>query len=141
MAYLIVLPEGESARAFVMAFGLDREYPTQTALGLVTPVPLVPAPKGPPHVGATGWLFHLDMPNIALLGMRPAAEGADAVVARLLEISARGAHAEFRCARDPQRAVVLDARGEAQMGVSVSGDAVLFEMGQGELTHLRMEFG
>jgi hypothetical protein len=140
MADVILLPEGETARTFDLAIGLDREYPTQTALGVVTPVPLVAAPKGPPHVGATGWLFHLDMPNIALLGMRPAAEGADAVVARLLEIGARGAHAEFRCARDPQRAVVLDARGEVQMGVSVSGDAVLFEMGQGELTTLRVEF-
>ncbi|HEX5269178.1 MAG TPA: hypothetical protein VFW33_01760, partial [Gemmataceae bacterium] len=101
MADVILLPEGESARTFDLAIGLDREYPTQTALGLVTPVPLVPAPKGPPHVGATGWLFHLDMPNVALLGMRPAPEGADAVIARLLEIGACGAHAEFRCARDP----------------------------------------
>ncbi len=140
MADVILMPEGESAREFDLAIGLDREYPTQTALGLVTPVPLVAAPKGPPHVGATGWLFHLDMPNIALLGMRPAAGGDDAVIARLLEISARGAHAEFRCARDPQRVVVLDARGEPQMGLSASGDAVLFEMGQGELTHLRIEF-
>jgi hypothetical protein len=140
MADVILMPEGESARTFDLAIGLDREYPTQTALGLVTPVPLVPAPKGPPHVGATGWLFHLDMPNIALLGMRPAPGGEDAVIARLLEIGARGAHAEFRCARDPKQATVLDARGEPQMGVSVSGDAVLFEMGQGELTTLRMEF-
>ncbi len=106
----------------------------------MTPVPLVPAPKGPPHVGATGWLFHLDMPNIALLGMRPATEGADAVVARLQEISARGAHAEFRCARDPRRAVIQNARGEIQMEANVSGDAVLFEMGQGDLTYLRVEF-
>jgi hypothetical protein len=80
------------------------------------------------------------MPNIALLGMRPAADGADAVVARLLEVGARGAHAELRCARDPQRAVLLNARGEAQMDVSLSGDAVMFELAQGDLTHLRVEF-
>ncbi len=140
MADVILMPEGETARTFDLAIGLDREYPTQTALGLVTPVPLVAAPKGPPHVGATGWLFHLDMPNIALLGMRPAADGADAVVARLQEISARGAHAEFRCARDPRRALVLNARGEIQMEANVSGDAVLLEMGQGDLTTLRVEF-
>jgi hypothetical protein len=140
MADVILVPEGETARAFDLAIGLDREYPTQTALGLVTPVPLVPAAKGPPHVGAAGWLFHLDMPNIALLGMRPAADGADAIVARLQEIGARGAHAEFRCARDPRRALVLNAAGEAQMETNVSGDAVLFEVGQGDLTHLRVEF-
>jgi hypothetical protein len=140
MADVILLPEGEAARTFDLAIGLDREYPTQTALGLVTPVPLVPTAKGPPHVGATGWLFHLDMPNIALLGMRPGPEGADAVVARLLEIGSRGAHAEFRCARDPQQATLLDGRGQPQMQVSVSGDAVLFEMAQGDLTYLRVEF-
>jgi len=140
MADVILLPEGEAARTFDLAIGLDREYPTQTALGLVTPVPLVPTAKGPPHVGATGWLFHLDMPNIALLGMRPGPEGADAVVARLLEIGSRGAHAEFRCARNPQQATLLDGRGQPQMQVNVSGDAVLFEMAQGDLTYLRMEF-
>ncbi len=140
MADVILLPEGETARAFDLAIGLDREYPAQTALGLVTPVPLVPAAKGPPHVGATGWLFHLDMPNVALLGMRPGADGADAVVARLLEVGARGAHAELRCARDPQRALLLNARGEIQMEANVSGDAALFELGQGDLTYLRVEF-
>jgi hypothetical protein len=140
MADVILLPEGEAARTFDLAIGLDREYPTQTALGLVTPVPLVPTAKGPPHVGATGWLFHLDMPNIALLGMRPGTGGADAVVARLLEIGSRGAHAEFRCARNPQQATLLDGRGQPQMQVSVSGDAVLFEMAQGDLTYLRVEF-
>jgi hypothetical protein len=140
MADVILLPEGESARTFDLAIGLDREYPTQTALGLVTPVPLVPTTKGPPHVGTTGWLFHLDMPNIALLGMRPGPDGTDAVVARLLEIGSRGAHAEFRCARDPQQAILQDARGQPQMQPSVSGDAVLFELGQGDLTHLRVEF-
>ena len=74
MADVTLLPQGETVRTFDLAIGLHREYPTQTALGIVTgPVPLVPVAKGPPHVGATGWLFHLDMPNIALLGMRPAA--------------------------------------------------------------------
>jgi hypothetical protein len=140
MADVILLPEGEAARTFDLAIGLDREYPTQTALGLVTPVPLVPAAKGPPHVGATGWLFHLDMPNVALLRMRPAAAGTDAVVAHLQEISARGAHAELRCARDPRRAVLENARGEIQMEANVSGDAVLLELGQGDLTYLRVEF-
>jgi hypothetical protein len=140
MLDVILLPEGETARTFDLAIGLDREYPTQTALGLVTPVPLVPTDRGPPHVGATGWLFHLDMPNIALLGMRPAPDGADGVVARMLEIGSRGAQAELRCARDPQAAGLLDACGQPQMQANVSGDAVLFETGQGDLTHLRVDF-
>src|SRR5262249_55090771 len=74
---VVLIPEGETAQAFDLAIGLDREHPMQTALGMVTPVTLVPTPKGPPHVGATGWLFHLDAPNLVLTSLRPAAEGAD----------------------------------------------------------------
>ena len=44
------------------------------------------------------------------------------------------------CARDPQRALVLNARGETQMESSVSGDAALFEIGQGDLSFVRLEF-
>ena len=56
-------------------FGLDRDQPMQTALGIVTPVPVVETGMGPPHVGATGWLFHLDAPNLVLTSLRPAADG------------------------------------------------------------------
>ena len=75
----------------------------QTALGMVTPVPMViPTAKGPPHVGAAGWLFHLDATNLLLSSIRPAPDGADAVLVRLLESSVHGGPAEFRCVRDPQ---------------------------------------
>ncbi len=141
MLDVILIPEGETARTFDLALGLDREYPAQTALGLATPVPLVATAKGPPHVGATGWLCHLDMPNLMLLGMRPSEEGADAVVAHFLECAGRSTYAEFRCARDPQQATVLDANGAARMTASASGDAALFEIGQNDLAHLRVEFG
>jgi hypothetical protein len=140
MVDVILLPEGEAARAFDLAVGLDRDYPAQTALGLVTPVPLAATAKGPPHVGAAGWLFHLDVPNLMLTGMRPAAEGADALVAHFLECAGHSTYAEFRCVRNPKRAVLLDARGQEQREVSVSGDAALFELGQNDLGHLRVEF-
>src|SRR5207244_5409779 len=108
---ILLVPEGETSPSFDLALGLDRDYPMQTALGMVTPVPVVPTAKGPPHVGATGWLFHLDAPNLVLTGLRPAPEGADAVIARLLECGSHGLQAEFRCVRDPRRAVLRDASG------------------------------
>lgn len=141
MVDVILAPEGETATAFDLAFGLDRELLMPTAQGLVTPVPVVPTVKGPPHVGATGWLFHLDMPNLLLLNMKPAADGVDAVVARLLECAGRTAYTELRCVRDPQRAMLLDAKGQIQMEVSTTGDAVLFEAAASDLSHLRVDFG
>ncbi len=68
---LLVCP-GEKTQAFDLAIGLDREYPMQTALGMVTPAPVTATTQGPPHVGAEGWLFHLDAPNLLLTSFRPA---------------------------------------------------------------------
>src|SRR5262249_56777542 len=100
MLDVILIPEGETVHAFDLALGLDRDYPMQTALGMVSPAPLVPTSKGPPHVGATGWLFHLDAPNLVLTCLRPAPDGADAVLARLLECNTHNTQAELRCVRD-----------------------------------------
>jgi hypothetical protein len=140
MVDVVLVPEGETARVFDVAVGLDREHPTQTAFGLVSPVPVVATGKGPPHVGPSGWLFHLDAPNLLLTSLRPGRAGADAVVARLLECNLYDGQAEFRCIRNPRRAVLLDARGEQFSEASTSGDAVLFEVTQGDLLHLSIEF-
>jgi hypothetical protein len=140
MLDVVLLPEGETARAFDLALALDRIEPMQTALGMVTPVPVVPTTKGPPHVGAAGWLFHLDASNLLLTGVRPAADGADAVVVHLLECGIHGGQAEFRCARDPKRAVLLDAQGTPLMDANVNGDAAVFDVAAGDLTQLRVEF-
>ncbi len=112
MLDVILLVEGEETSSFELAIGLDREQPMQTALGVVTPAPVVETGKGPPHVGAAGWLFHLDAPNLVLSSLRPAPDGADAVTARLLEVSGVGAQAQWRCVRDPKSARLLDGRGE-----------------------------
>ncbi len=62
------------------------------------------------------------------------------IVARLLECGGFGGHAELRCVRDPQRAVMLDARGEAQMDAPIQGDAVLLDVGRNDLVQLRVDF-
>ncbi len=48
--------------------------------------------------------------------------------------------AELPCVRDPQRAVLLDARGTPLLDVSVQGDAVSFGVSPGDLVQLRIEF-
>jgi hypothetical protein len=136
---LLVCP-GEATQAFDLAIGLDRDYPIQTALGLVTPAPVAATTQGPPHVGAEGWLFHLDAPNLLLTSLRPATDGSDGIVARLLECGGFGGQAELRCVRDPQHAALLDARGSVQMDATTQGDAVLLDVGRHELVQLRVEF-
>jgi hypothetical protein len=140
MLDVILTPPGETAHVFDLGVGIDREYPMQTAVGSVTPVTVVPVAKGPPHIGATGWLFHLDAPNLVLTGLRPAPAGADGVIARLFECINHNGGAELRCPRDPVRACTQDARGTVLLDASVIGDAVHFEAAPGDLVHLRVDF-
>ena len=61
-------------------------------------------------------------------------------MARLFECTGYGASAEFRCARDPVRALTLDARGNTQYEATTQGDAVLLEVAPHDLVHLRVDF-
>jgi hypothetical protein len=131
---------GEETQTFDLTIGLDRDYPMQTALGLATPAPVTATTQGPPHVGAEGWLFHLDAPNLLLSSLRPTQDGTTGIVARLLEIGGFGGQAELRCVRDPQRAVLLDALGTPQRDVSTQGDAVVLDVGRYDLVQLRVDF-
>ena len=152
MVDVILVPPGETAQVFDLAIGLDREQPMQTALGLVTPATVVPTTKGPPHVGAKGWLFHLDASNLVLTSMRPgglevvgeggeARDLTDAVTARLLECGGHSTPAELRCARNPTRVALLDARGQFLSEGTFSGDAALFHAGPGDMVQLQVQFG
>jgi alpha-mannosidase len=139
MLDVILLTEGETATAFELGIALDRDYPGLTAQGLVTPAPVIATDRGPPHVGATGWLFHLDAPNLLLTTLRPIA-GSDAVTARLLECGIGAGSARLRCARDPQRAYLIDSNGQTLVDLPVEGDAVLLDFSKNDLVQVRVEF-
>src|SRR6185312_14826215 len=51
MADVILVPEGEECRSFELLVALDRDLPMQTALGWVSPSPVVRTEKGPPAAG------------------------------------------------------------------------------------------
>jgi hypothetical protein len=140
MLDVVLVPEGESGTVFDLALGLDREHPAQTALGMVTATPVVATRKGPPHVGTTGWLFHLNAPNLLLTSFRPAGDGADAIVARMMECAVYHTQAELRCVRDPKRAAFVDGVDATLLGANLEGDAVMFEVAAGDLARLRIEF-
>jgi hypothetical protein len=139
MVDVLLITPGETCQTFDLGLSLDREHPMQTALGVVSPAPVVPLRQGPPHVGAAGWLFHLDAPNLLLTTLRPVDDPAG-ISARLLECSGFGGPAELRCVRDPHRALVLDARGSVVMDAATTGDAVQLEVSANDLVQLRVEF-
>ncbi|MBI1833088.1 MAG: hypothetical protein HYR84_16735 [Planctomycetes bacterium] len=163
MCDVILMPEGEKTTVFEMGIALDRPVPMQTAWGYTSPLAIVPTTKGPPHIGASGWLFHVDAPNLLLTRMTPgtldenlhrsaacgvaegpatpqAAEVADAITARLMECANYSGLAEFRCVRDPQRATVLSANGQFLVEANRSGDVVHLEVTPNDLVHVQVEF-
>jgi hypothetical protein len=151
MLDILLLTPGEQERVFELGIGLERDYPMQTALGLISPVVVCPVDRGPPHVGPVGWLFHLDAAGVLLTSLRPgvsepapathsAGGGGDAVTARLLECTGQSLTAQWRCVRNPRRALLLDARGICLREVTLQGDAVLFEIAPGEWLQLQAEF-
>jgi hypothetical protein len=140
MLDVILLTEGETARSFDLAIGVDLEEPTQAAQDWLTPPVVVPTTSGPPHVGTSGWLFHLDASNLLLTSLRPVAEGADAVVARIVECRGVATAAELRCARNPVRAVLVDERDRTLAEIPVSGDLVPLNFAAHDMQRVRVDF-
>jgi hypothetical protein len=135
---VILITEGESATTFDLALSLDREQPMQTAWGLTSPVLAVPVEKGPPHIGPTGWLFHLDAPNLLMTSLTAEPGDSPAVIARMLELSGFAGAAELRCPRDPKEAALVDILGTVQQTLGPNGDAVPFDYEGHDLVTVRI---
>lgn len=149
MVDVILIPEGEKTTTFELGIAFDRDVPMQTAWGFTSPLGIVPTLKGPPHIGASGWLFHIDAQNLLLTRMTPGRgerggardeEVEDAIVARFLECANYSGNAEFRCVRDPQRATMIDARGQFVSEAHRFGDVVNLEVTPNDLAHVQVEF-
>jgi len=143
MADVILVPEGEQARSFDLLLATDRDVPMQTAVGWVSPAPVVETPKGPPHFGSSGWLGHVDMPSLILMGLRPAPAGENAnraVAARFIETAGFGGAAEIRFARDPFRASLVDGNDAAVQPLALTGDAVQVEYSAEETIRVLFEW-
>jgi hypothetical protein len=140
MLDVILIPPGETARSLDLGVSLDREHPMLTAQGIITPTPCLEVVNGPPHVGASGWLFHVDSPNLLLTSLRPGRDGKASVAARLLECGQHGGQAEMRFPRHPSRAEVQDLRGGRLREAHIDGDRAGFEVAPGELFQLYVEF-
>ena len=142
MLDVILLVEGEQTQVFDLAIAVDRENPMQTATGFTSPVVVTPTDNGPPHVGPSGWLFHLDMPNLLISTLRPtpAQDGqVRGVVAQLAECMGFGGPAELRCLRDPLRAVLLDPSNAGDRELTVTGDTVALDVVGAELQLVQID--
>jgi alpha-mannosidase len=143
MADVILVPEGEQGRTFDLLLATDRDVPMQTAMGWTSPSPVVSTEKGPPHIGSSGWLAHVDMPSLLVTSLRPveAGEGMNrAVSGTLIETVGFGGASELRFARDPKQASLVDGTGKPLQPITMNGDAIPVEYSAGETLRVKVEW-
>lgn len=143
MVDAILIPEGERGRRFEFLLAMDREYPMQTAAGWVAPTPIVLTEKGPPSVGASGCLGHLDLPSLLLVSLRPTEPGegmSRAVAARFIETAGYGGTADLRFARGVERATLTDGEGQLLQEVTLADGVVPLEFSAGEAFRVKAEW-
>jgi hypothetical protein len=130
MADVILVPEGERARTFDLLLATDREHPMQTAQGWITPTTAVLTEKGPPAIGASGWLAHVDMPSLLLTSLKPCAAGDGmnrAIAGTFVETAGFGGAAELQFARNPNTAAIVDGMGKELQPLALNGDTIPIE--------------
>jgi hypothetical protein len=141
MLDVILITEGEMARAFEVGIVADQDDPIQGAFDFVTPSIVIPTAKGPPHVGTTSWLLSIDAENVVITSVQPARDGSDAILLRLVETRGISSQATVRCARTPTRANLVDEFGKELQEFTVHEDGIALYFGSGEMQRLRIEFG
>jgi hypothetical protein len=139
MMDVVLVPEGEATTRFELLLAFDREHPMQTATGWTLPPTVVETAKGPPHIGASGWLGNVDLPSLLLTSLRPVGESRT-VEARVIETAGFAGSAELRFARDPASAKLVDLMGEPLQDLTLLEGAIPLEFSAGELITIRAEF-
>lgn len=141
---LVLIPPGETETTFDLLLALDRDHPSQTAAGWVAPTPVIATDRGPPPVGSSGWLAHLDLPSLWMTDFRPTmptGEGmARAVAASFLETAGYAGAAELKFARDAGRIFSVTGTDDTNHEIVPVGDAIPLEFSGGELFRIRAEW-
>ncbi|HLW64941.1 MAG TPA: hypothetical protein VKS79_06430, partial [Gemmataceae bacterium] len=79
-------------------------------------------------------------PNLMVSSFRPQVQSQPAVVVTLLETTGFAGSAEMRCARNPSRAMIIDAAGNSTMEASIFNDAVSLDVAANDLVRLKLEW-
>jgi hypothetical protein len=139
MLDVVMITEGETETTFELALGIDRDTWMPLASGVTAPVCCVETTKGPPHIGPSGWLFHLDAPNLHLVDLRATGEKRQFVLTLQETTGLHGGSAELRCPRNLARAYHLSGDDQPTLELPVSGDGVRLEFVGGELLRIGIE--
>jgi len=118
--------KGEGRYALSLGFAVDRDYPHLFTKGWQSPFLAIPVEKGPPNIGTSGWLIHVDSPGVNLerLGA-PADNQIEAILVECLN-EPRTVGLDF--AKSPQKVMQLDDRGSSGRELRLENGTTTFDM-------------
>lgn len=121
---------GEQQREFELGIGVDLNHPVRDALAFMSAgyqaASTLAAPGGP----TSGWLFHVDAPNLVATHWEAIIESGKAVGfrVRLMETEEKPTRTRLRAMRSVKRARLVDFVGSPLSELEVEGDAIKLEV-------------
>ncbi len=155
----LLIAAGETARQFRFDIAIDADYPMQPAADALTRAVVLPTPNGPPTMGRSGWLFHVNAKNVQIVQILPlvpipnsdesagtqnsetTGSGAGGFTLRLVETEGRQRSVSLRSFRTPSSARKRDFRGHTLNSLKIIDDAVELEIGPHEIADVELHFG
>ncbi len=125
----LLLVAGEERRRFQFAIGLDRDYPTHVALGLLAGVDPYLCASPNPLSSPNGWFLHVGARNVVCTFIDSPPDVAGAIRLRLLETEGRETRTTLAAFRPFRAAWTTDFRGNRADVLSVAEGRVPIDMG------------
>lgn len=137
----LLIVRGETARRFRVGIGVDVPHPAAAAIDFLAPQTLaVDSARRPPS--DSGWLFHVDTPNVIATGWEPiGCEGRTAGFrARLLETEGHATSLRLRSFRRPTAARHTDFLGNPRQDLPIEDDHVTIRLEPYQWTQIDVEW-
>jgi alpha-mannosidase len=141
----LLIVEGETARRFEFTIQLDDPFPLATTWRSFAPPAVIPLAQAPPGGVQSGWLFHVDAPNVLLKRLMPlppneAGDRSGGFVIRLQETEGLHKSIYVRCFATPSHARQLDFRGETIGTIPIENDAMRIEIAAYEVCDVEVRY-
>ncbi|HBO44857.1 MAG TPA: hypothetical protein DD670_13190 [Planctomycetaceae bacterium] len=136
----LLIVRGETARRFRLGIGIDLPHPIAAAVDFLTPrLAAIESPRPPRD---SGWLFHVDAPNVLATGWEPLVhEGRlDGFRVRLLETEGLGTRLRLRSFRSPRAARQTDFLGETVQELEIEADWAAVRLKPREWTQIEVDW-
>jgi alpha-mannosidase len=136
----LLVVAGEKRRRFQFALGIDVQYPTQTALGLVTASRPLTFELPSPLKFPSGWFLHIGAKNVLITHVEPLTAPRTGIRLRLLETMGRETRTTLAAFRPFHDAQTTDFRGQPTGVLSITGGRAEFEIGADRWIQIEAEW-